>query len=67
MIKALVSEGICNMRLFHDRKYVAMVELNNTEGCRFEIQDYQEKKEKHPSMRYKNVYYICITYITVFL
>ena len=25
MIKALVSEGICNMRLFHNRQFVAMV------------------------------------------
>ena len=35
------------MRLFHDRKYVAMVGYNNTEGCRIEKQDYQEKEEKH--------------------
>ena len=27
----------------------------------------KRKKERHPSMRYKNEHYICITYITVFL
>ena len=35
------------MRLFYDRKYVAVVEKNNTEECRIEKQDYQEKEEKH--------------------
>ena len=33
-----------------------MVGQNNTEGCKIEKQDYQEKEEKHSKMPYKNLY-----------